>query len=214
MFTRSHVDAVISKLKKNGFFFVSEAQLQTTFAFEAHNLFKDNFDYILEHPYTTSSGKKDEFDLLIVDKTNGDKTVIEFKHKTIATGSTLLTYGGVEFSPKNHNAQDLGRFDCWSDIQRTEELKLNGEIKNGFFILVTNDHLYWDKVGRKVSGGAFDLSPKTYPPTVKRWARITTSINPGRQRPLDIKQPYEIKYDPFLSEPCKNGDFKILVVEI
>ena len=217
MFTDSQVNKVIDELRKHNQYFVSEAHLQMSFILKAHDLFGTDFEFYPEFPFA-HLGKRDEFDLLIVDKKSEERTVIEFKHKTKRTNKPLPVNGvsRIAFFPKSHYAQDLGRFDCWSDIERIEKLKLSGYMKNGFFIFLTNDNSYLTVSGHAASCGAFDISPGTYKPERKSWVKPVkiSSIGKIRNRDIEIKQKYVIDYKLYLDAGCRNGKFFVLTLEI
>ena len=217
MFTRDKVNKVIEVLQSKGAFFVSEAHLQMSFILEAYKLYSNDFEFIPEYSIPNKKSGHDEIDLVIVDKKTNEKTFIEFKHKTKNDDNnpiSLCIYGNPnpndKFQPKNHGAQNLGRYDCWHDIERIENYKIQENTTNGFFVFLTNDDAYWKQQGTKKFGNAFDMTPKTYKPASKDWVRPVNinSITKKRDRAIDIKQQYTFKYDDYLYP------FKILVVEI
>ena len=225
MFIRDYVDKVIGELIDQNRFFVSEADFQMSFIFEAYKLYGKDFDFIPEYSIQNSSTGHDEIDLVIIEKKNEEKkgketseqekTFIEFKHKTKNDDNNPITipiHGNPAFQPKNHGAQNLGRYDCWHDIERIENYKIQGNTTNGFFVFLTNDDAYWNNNGAGRNGNiAFDMTHnKTYQPESKDWVRPVNinSITKKRDRAIDIKQQYTFKYDDYLDP------FKILVVDI
>ena len=220
MFTRTQVEKVIDELKHNNAIFVSEAHFQIAFLFEAYKLYGNKFNFIPEYPITNNSTNHDEIDLVVEDVVSKEKTFIEFKHKTKNDGKLSLTvpvYGiQCSFAPKYHGAQNLGRYDCWHDIQRIEDYKTNGKATNGFFIFLTNDDAYWKKDGSKTFGTDFSLKNNRKTQKTMNWPPNINinSIGNIRNTPIVIKGNYTLKYNPYLNFNKKNGEFKILIVDM
>lgn len=171
MFTKEKVEEVLNVLKENVKFFVSEAHLQMSFTLEAYKKFGKDYDFYPEFPIRNDD-KIDEIDLVIVEKSTTDKTFIEFKHKTRNSKTNPLrvkTVNDIEFEPSHMAAQNLGRFDCWSDIERLEKYKGNNEAKNCFFIFITNEHLYLDEDGSNQYGTDFSVKKGDHTKTAKQW---------------------------------------------
>lgn len=86
MLEKNQVVQIIDELKKSKCCYVSEAHIQLQFAIIGAQLFGNQFDFIPEFPghttYSTNTVQKTEFDLLVFDKKNNEKSLIEFKYKT------------------------------------------------------------------------------------------------------------------------------------
>lgn len=218
MFDRKHVDEVMESLKKEVRYFVSEAHLQMSFIQYAMQLHGNDFEFYPEYPIQREgTDKRDELDLLILDKASKEKTIIEFKHKTANTSNKSLivkTPSGIEFCPTAMNAQDLGRFDCWSDIERIERCVDQKLVTNGFLVFITNDSLYWGKVDSKGLSVNYDLSSGKHEPCFKKWNipsgyntdRLERSVGRIRNKEngINIKGSYHLKWEEFVIVP----DFK------
>lgn len=75
-----------------------------------------------------------------------DKMVypIELKYRTI---QCTLKDGSEEYKLKQHGACDIGCYLYLKDVERIEHISksLGDNFGNGYAIMLTNDHLYWDK---------------------------------------------------------------------
>jgi hypothetical protein len=166
MFEISNVKEVLNILRDEIGFFANEAHFQMSFISKAMSLYKNKFILIPEYPIKSllETDKLDNIDLLIIDSETEEKTFIEFKHKTTNTSKESLKVkvkdAGVEIKPTKMDAQNLGRFDCWSDIERLESYRLdkNSNISNAFFILISNDSKYWGEDGDGKFGNAFAMN--------------------------------------------------------
>ena len=156
MFDLKCVNTVMDDLQKNAPFFASEAQFQMSFAAKVLQLYGKQFVVIPEYPLMRGA-KRDEIDLMIIDTEDSNKTLIEFKHKTLNIASNPIkvplyfddTVINNKWEPTNMGAPELGVYDCWSDIERLEWYSSKKECAKAYFIFLTNDPRYWDKaVGR------------------------------------------------------------------
>ncbi len=227
MFSIDKTNKVIDSLKQ---IFVSEAHLQLAFAMQAYTFYHDRFDFFPEFPVydNEKEGKRDEFDLLIRDKEDLSETLIEFKYKTKNSKSKAQQWelkSKVKVELANHAAQNLGCYDCWSDIERIEKNVKSGRVKNGFFIFITNDSLYWK--GGEDDSNYSTLNMKENEPQKKGKRYFEPEIDDEdarktkygkRSRIIDIKNDYLFKYQPYEYEPKIVqgilGDFRKLIVQI
>lgn len=177
MFEKSNVIEILNKLRDEIGFFVNEAHFQMSFIAKAMSRYKNEFIFIPEYPINSllEKDKLDNIDLLIIDSETKEKTFIEFKHKTTNTSKESLKVkvkdAGVEIKPTKMDAQNLGRFDCWSDIARLESYKLDKIISNAFFILISNDSKYWEEDGSGKFGNSFAMNSNHFAADLngKRW---------------------------------------------
>lgn len=227
MFTKAQVNKVMTELSKKTACFVSESHLQTSFVIEAA---KQNEKYEFYPEYTVYKNKLPKnfiknigqgsarFDLVIVDKKSGDKTIIEFKYKTkeFFDNNHVLNFD-IELT--NQAAHNLTEYDIWKDISRIEHMVgSNKEYKNGFVIFITNDMLYPN--GRNLNakyGRAFSVENGQHKKGTKIWNPTPPpkTVSKNRLGKLIIKNTYNFDYKKFSSFPeNKNGDFMSLIIEI
>ena len=213
-YEKDMIDEVIDSLKKKDKFFVSEAHLQTAFIIEAAKLFPENKYYpelspsILPKGYEESFGSKSVFfDLLI--KCPDKNILVEFKYLTKAYQEEV---DGLLLKVKDQAAHDIREYDCWKDISRIEKCvkDTETEIDCGYFILITNDHLYWDKPVKKDAVDIdFSICEWKHPASTKKWGEgASKGTVKGREKPIVIENDYSLEYKPFYKE------FKSLVVKI
>ena len=246
MFDKNKVKEVLKKLKEDIGFFANEAHFQMSFLYKAMQLFGDDFVFIPEYPINSllESGKLDNIDLLIIDSKTKERTFIEFKHKTANTSKGSLKVkikdADIEITPTKMDAQDLGRFDCWSDIERLESYKNNerSNVSNAFFIFLTNESKYWKEDGDGKFGNAFAMNADRFDPVTdgKKWKSWDDNkksvdnsdlgaISKGRNRVIRINSSYDFDWDYFIKvENYKNmlfgkerkdcSVYKRLIVEI
>ena len=69
---------------------------------------------------------------------------IELKYKTI---QCTITDGSEEYKLKQHGACDIGCYLYLKDVERIEQISksLGDNFGKGYAIMLTNDHLYWDR---------------------------------------------------------------------
>lgn len=119
--------------------FCSEADFQFSLALFLTDKLSD-FNVILEYPVNTIKNNYIYIDICLVNKYSKEKYYIELKYKT--TNANIERHGIQNIILKKQQAQDLGRYFFIKDINRIEQCN---DIKGGFCLLLTNDHLYYDK---------------------------------------------------------------------
>lgn len=148
---------------------------------------------------------------------------IELKYKTI---QCTLKDGSEEYKLKQHGACDIGCYLYLKDAERIEHISksLGDNFGKGYAIMLTNDHLYWDK-------------PKTTPDTtvfrdfrIYDWRKIvagqklnwhpSSNKQPVWQKklgPLTLTHNYTINWknhSKLLNEEGKAIPFKYSIIEI
>lgn len=226
---KKEIDKIMNKLKESPGFFVSEAHFQMSFAKELIQLKK--YSIYPEYPVKGMPGedgkdKRDEIDLCVVDKHN-KKTFIEFKYKTKENKVVINNDEGIPIILKNHLAQNLGRYDCWKDIERLEFHVKKKDADQGFFIFVTNDNAYKNDNNLEKSkfGQAFSIKDGNHQAGKKEWPdkeawngddeKRKKSIGKNRLDPIEIGNDYVIKYSSFnKAKSGNNKEFYQMIVEI
>ncbi len=215
MFTKNDVDSIVASLKRESCVFVSEAHLQLAFALKINH---GKYDVYPEYPATVN-GKQSEFDLLVSDKTTGERTLVEFKYKTTNNTNNPDSFpisSGVTVILKDQSAIDNGWYDSWKDISRIEQSVLNNSCSKGFFILITNDKGYWqmNASNSKNAVSGLYMNDGHHAAGVKKFSNVK-EYRGSRNSPITTLNDYDFSYQPFLDFPGKKyGEFKILVVEI
>ena len=113
--------------------FHSEADFQHALAWQIHEVMPD-CGIRLEFP--PFSDKRMYLDIWL----STSRIAIELK---FATRKLECEWNGENFSLRDQSAQDVKRYDFLKDIQRLEQVVMDGNADAGFAVLLTNDHLYW-----------------------------------------------------------------------
>ena len=102
---------------------------------------------------------------------------IELKH---LTKMGVIIHEGEDFRLRDQSAQDAGHYGFRLDISRLEQITESGKARKGYAILLTNDHLHWNRSskpdtndaefvlheGRRIIG-TLSWSPRTGAGTLK-----------------------------------------------
>ena len=117
------------------------------------------------------------------------RTAIELKYLTRAA---VIVQGDEEFRLRDQSAQDLGRYGFCLDISRLEGIVRSGRAANGYAILLTNDHLYWNPPGKPGSNDAeFVLHEDREITGTLAWGSNTgAGTLKGRENPIEIAGKY------------------------
>lgn len=109
----------------------------------------------LGHLYSTKSNEVFHTDLESkIEIPNMKKIFIDI---TCGFNTSQQTAIELKFKTKVQGAQDHARIDCYSDIQRLEQLKSKGLFQNGYFFMITDSTSYINKSRRGV-GTVFSMN--------------------------------------------------------
>ena len=129
------------------------------------------------------------------------------------TTPTTIRLDDEEFDLKGQGATLIGRYDFWHDVARLEQVVLSGRAKQGYAILLTNDHLYWDP-GRP---GTFDQEFRVHEGRevsgTLAWGRGTgAGTTKDREAPLEISGVYRTRWREYSnSRGTGNTKFRYLL---
>ena len=152
--TKQFIETVLLALAKERKVFWSEADFQFAFAWKLKEMFEDRnpqsaINVRLERRDDALEKRDDEKklgDAYIDIWVEIDKMVypIELKYKTI---QCTLKDGSEEYKLKQHGTCDIGCYLYLKDVERIEHISksLGDNFGKGYAIMLTNDHLYWDK---------------------------------------------------------------------
>lgn len=201
--TKIDIEKLLHRLSNTRPVFHSEADFQHELAWLLHNEFpKSNIR--LEKPYAKENGKVEYVDIF----TNLDnkKYFIELKYKTekLKLGEEIK---GEKFYLKNQGAQDCGRYDFWKDVSRIESKVAENNNSLGYVIFLTNDHSYLKEP--KKTTLTYNYRTTNGRIVAKCNLGSLRGYNKGREKDIDIKNSYEIKWKDY-----GNNGFKFLLLEI
>ena len=210
------VHDIMAKLSRQRPVFHSEADFQHAFAWLVHT---EMADYQVRLEFRPDPHERVYLDMWI----KNINLAIELKYKT---RDATLTYEGERYNLLRQGAHDLGRYDFLKDVQRLENLQLQGVARAGLAIFLTNEHLYWDPPGRpdKVDR-AFHLHDKRQIPGYLTWS---PQAGPGtirsREHPINLTGTYDLEWhdygdketlQPLISGTrSSNARFRYLAVEV
>ena len=142
------------------------------------------------------------------------RTTIELKYLT-RTG--VVVHGDEEFRLRNQSAQDLGRYGFCLDISRLEGIVESGKAGEGYAILLTNEHLYWNPPTKADGNDAdFVLHQDREINGILSWGPGTSpSTLRGKANPIEIRGRYRAKWREY-SNPLGTGNtrFRYLLLQV
>lgn len=231
--SKQFIETVLLTLAKERKVFWSEADFQFAFAWKLKEMLKNSA------PQSTINvrleRRADALEKRDDGKNSGDIYIdiwveinekvypIELKYKTI---QCTITDGSEEYKLKQHGACDIGCYLYLKDAERIEHISksLGDNFGKGYAIMLTNDHLYWNRPntstdttifrnfriydGRKiVAGQKLDWHPSSNKQPV--WQK--------KLGPLTLTHNYTINwkdYSKLLNEEGKAIPFKYSIIEI
>ena len=128
------------------------------------------------------------------------KTAIELKY---LTRTAVIVHRDEEFRLRDQSAQDTGRYDFCLDIARLEGIIRSGKAADGYAILVTNDHLYWNPP-RKTDANDSDFvihEEREITGTLAWSPRAGSGTTKGRETPVEISGRYQAQWQEYSTPP-------------
>lgn len=159
--TKQFIETVLLALANERIIFWSEADFQFAFAWKLKEMFEDSnpqstINVRLERRADALEQRTDAPEQGNEKENSGDIYIdiwveinekvypIELKYKTI---QCTITDGSEKYKLKQHGACDIGCYLYLKDVERIEHISksLGDNFGKGYAIMLTNDHLYWDK---------------------------------------------------------------------
>lgn len=159
-------------------------------------------------------GKNHKVDIWADDKKNDKSYVIEVKFKT-----SLLKFNdkGVTYELKNHSANDQARYDFIGDIVKLERVIAARPRLEGYAVLLTNDHKYWNKSKRiGTVDEQFHIHDGNILTGKLQWGHEASAgtMNRGTE-PHILSGWYQLNWHIYsMASADKNGTFKVLVIKV
>lgn len=148
-------------------------------------------------------------------KREGDAALaIEVRYRT---ARFTCDVGTETFELKHQAAQDISRYDYWQDVAKLEQIVASRPGTKGYAVLISNDHLYWNKPTKQGSVDAdFRLFEGRVVTGTLMWSeQAGFGTMQGREHPIHLQKVYTLRWHPYSSfSHEKNGVFKALVLEI
>jgi hypothetical protein len=141
-------------LKNKRPIFHSEDDFKFAFSKILSEKIGNNFDIRLEKPQEIKMTKRNNntkiarvsIDIFIIDIINNISYPIELKYKT---KKFETSFDNENYELTEHGATDIGRFSFRKDIFRIEQLLNKNTIKEGYFIVITNEAKYLENILHK-----------------------------------------------------------------
>ena len=141
-------------------------------------------------------------------------TAIELKY---LTRTAVIVQGDEEFRLRDQSAQDVGRYGFCLDIARLEGIIRDGRANDGYAILLTNDHLYWNPPRKTDANDAdFVLHEGREITGTLAWSpRAGSGTTKGREMPIEIRGRYRAHWREY-SSPAGSGytKFRYLLLHV
>lgn len=223
------VENILDNLSKGDYgAFSSEAQLRDAFSIELGRKFPNCViypEYTQPKPLSwRCSENLIHFDLLVLDKSNNESILFEFKYKP---KKCEVSSGGLTLYLRDNSDTTNGRYAIWRDIYRIETFVDLNKITKGFIIFITNNSKYYRVPKLNELSYEFSIAPGLHVASDKTWVlepgktiSTTTSIGTSYRKdifPLPIKNDYYFNYEKYSSLTGKDGkiyNFYKLVVPI
>ena len=187
--------------------FHSEADFQHAFAWQIHENLPD-CQIRLEYNPRPAQKKRMYLDVWV----RSLRVAIELKY---LTRKLELEWENELFALRNQAAQDISRYDYCKDVQRLEQVAVEGIAKAGIAILLTNDSSYWRTAQHHATADAdFRLEEGRKLSGSLAWSnRAGAGTTKGREEPIEIDGSYDLTWRDY-SRPASTSyeQFRFLTV--
>ena len=208
---RNHIDDFLSTNTK---MFFNERDFQVNLANYLKNTkFYDNVFLEYTLPLGTVSNYNCDIRVDIVLEKDKMYFPIELKYKTkMIKGETLIRFGkpvnniGIL---TNQQAQNIGRYSFWKDVERLEAIKKTfASVDTGFCVFLTNDSYY--KKSPQGASATFTIEENSIHTGIRDWGKAVSIASD--YPPFTLKGNYKVKkWD---SQKYQNVDFYYNIVEV
>ncbi len=188
--------------------FHSEADLQHALAWYIHELMPDR-KVRLEYPFPVSD-KELYLDIWF----QTEKVAIELK---FPTRNLEFEWDSERFFLREHGAQPPRRYDFLKDVQRVEQMIMDGAAKAGYAILLTNHPHYWNPPSRQdIIDAAFRIHEGRRVAGELMWSgRAGAETKRGREELIDITGSYDLHWRDYSRlGGSNNQQFRYLAVAV
>lgn len=192
--------------------FHSEADFQHALAWRFRCSLK-NAEVRLEKPFKNTQNRSRYLDLLLMVENRSIAFELKYKTRNIS-----CLHNDETFQVQNHGAQDLGRYDFLSDVQKLEKyVSTTDECERGYAILLTNDPSYWCIPSRT---GTVDENFRLYEGReitgeLSWLGHASAGTKRGRGEAIKLRDQYSASWKDFTTIPSeKNGRFRFLAWEV
>jgi len=209
-----NLDRILNQLNR---VFHSEADLQHALAWQIHEELTQA-EIRLERPVEPSETANNlgviHLDLWI--RTEEQRIPVELKYKT----TSLKGRSSDEiFKLKSHGAHPPNRFDIVADLERIEAVVEEGDLANGYVLVLTNDSAYWKQPSQNVIDSDFRLHNKLSGEL--KWSddASQSTKTAKRDRVIKLQDDYYLDWKNYSFEHPStvmegSDDFRYLLIEV
>ena len=203
---------VLNELSKKRPVFHSEADFQHALAWRIYEKYPDLNIRLEKRVILNKEGIY--FDIFVFK--DSKIVTIEVKYKTMNLNIALTS---EEFSLKNQDARDQGRYDFIKDISRLEKaLELETYLgSTGFAIFLTNDNSYWKMPTREINTVDKDFrihEGKTIEGKLSWREDTSDGTKSGRKESIILKDKYILNWKDYSDLEKQNSKFRYLLIEV
>ena len=204
------IHGVMARLSETRPIFHSEADFQHALAWRIHEMMTDSQVRLECNLFPNEMGRR-YLDIWL--PTVGVSIELKYRKRRLE----LTTPEGERFALTYHRAQDQGRYDFLKDIQRVEQLVVQGRAKTGFAILLTNDPSYWS-LGQKADpvDAAFHIYEGREVAGSMAWSEeASPKTKEGREEPITLTASYTLRWQDYSKFPERGySQFRYLAVAV
>ena len=204
------IHRVMDSMSESRPIFHSEADFQHALAWAIRETVP-NIQVRLEFNPFPDEDRRSHLDIWLPDR----GIALELKYPTRAIDRA---FNGERFVLRNHNAQDLARYDFLKDVQRLERVARERPAKAGYAVMLTNDRTFWrNKLdGKNDMDAAFLIHEGRRVSGELKWAkRSGQKKTKERESPIRLSGDYALRWRDYSTvSGARHGDFRYLAVSV
>ena len=203
------IHRIMGELSESRPIFHSEADFQHALAWAIRETVPDSRVRLEFNPFAQDD-RRSYLDIWLADS----RVALELKYKTRALTAEVC---GERFNLLNQGAQNHGRYDFLSDVQRLERVAQEVQARAGYAIILTNDSSYWRPPSpsyESTNDAAFRIHEGRVARGELKWIRESRGTK-GRESPIRLTGDCTMRwrdYSTFAGE--RDGDFRYLAVAV
>ena len=203
------IHRIMGELSESRPIFHSEADFQHALAWAIRETVPDSRIRLEFNPFAQDD-RRSYLDIWLADS----GVALELKYKTSALTAEVC---GERFNLLNQGAQNHGRYDFLSDVQRLERAAREGGARAGYAVMLTNDSSYWRPPSpsyKSANDAAFRIHEGRRVRGELRWIRESRGTK-GRESPIRLTGDYTMRWRDYPTTGSeRNWGFRYLAVAV
>lgn len=189
------IEKIMKDLAEKRPIFHSEADFQHALAWKIHEWHHEQYEIRLEYPIQVGE-EKITVDIWMKAKQGEENVALELKYKKRKFKGDV---SGEKYMFSSDGARDGGCYGFMEDTRRIECLVENKDIGYGAAIILSNEHLYWDKrKGKHTNFEEFSLYDGRKVDAEMEWQKGTGEGYVGKRRwSIDLKNQYDLTWNDY-----------------